>query len=320
MLTILNQEELESILNRAISGQESIQTINPISNHIQEKENEPTGILETFCEEYDQNIQKQTTSKCAIATTKQTESNIYTSKKKEQKYLLLSDLHIPFHIEEAVSILKKYGRKGYHLILGGDNIDCHGISVFPKSQFIPLLEEIGIFKSILELCSKLYSEVYIISGNHSRRLSTYLRKRISPEVMSFIQDDMLENIINSLHLKNIKYIPGDMYNWYIQIDNVLIAHPHGGYKKTQMATCVETFNYFDNRHNKSNIFIIGHTHKAGQIVYKNRMLVESGCMCKPQEYALSGDICFNSPEVNSYVTFTSIDNTVDFNSVKLIYI
>ena len=50
------------------------------------------------------------------------------------------------------------------------------------------------------------------------------------------------------------------------------------------------------------------------------MLVESGCLCLPQDYAMDGKVEYSSPEASAYMVFTSKDGQVGFNDVRLFYI
>lgn len=271
--------------------------------------------LESVFSQYDKDIEKKALLESKSENGK---GNIYKSKNNNQKYLVISDLHIPFHLDKVLEIINEYGNKDYSVIIAGDALDCHDISVYPKSKNVGLANEVNMFKDILKLCSKLYNDVYIISGNHSRRHSSYLRKRISSEVVAFIQDDILENIVTSLKLQNIHYTSGDTLNWYIQIDNVILAHPDT-YKKSILGTVQDTYNYFDARNTSANIFMIGHTHALGMCMYKNRTLVEIGCMCQPQEYSMSGNLAY-TPQSNGYCIFESINGKVTFNNIKLVSI
>lgn len=301
---ILNQEELQEkwdIFFREIS--------------VTEESTVEVNHLEDFCTHYDTQVQKKAQLESLSADES---SNIYVSDSAHQKYLVLSDLHIPFHISELYQILESYGNKSYDLILAGDMVDCYDISVFPKSKSVGLSNEINILKELLVKCSKLFRKVYLISGNHSRRLASYIRKRLNPEVSALVQDDIIEYITSSLKLNNVYYTPGDTKNWFIQIDNVVLAHPDT-YKKSILGTALDTYHYFDARGTSASVFMIGHTHALGMTCFKNRVLIETGCTCLEQDYSMSGNLAY-MPQQNGFVVFQSNDNKVTFNDIKLISI
>jgi len=247
-------------------------------------------------------------------------SNIYKSKHREQKYIVLSDTHIPFQRKKVLQAIEaKFGNKDYDLILCGDILDCHDISTFPKAYSVGFKQEISIFKDYLKRWAKIFNNVYIISGNHEARLPMYLRKRVSAEVVEMLPDDLISYAIRDLGLNNIKYTSGDTVSWYLQIDNVLLCHPRGNVSSGILATAKKVQEFFSSRGLSANVFISGHTHKMGQATHNGYMLLESGCLCLPQDYAMDGKVGY-TPEASGFVTFTSKNGVVNFNDVKLHYI
>lgn len=286
------------------------------SNIIEEAETEVIShddAMDKLFELYDKDVIKKSVLE---NTPHETAVNVYKSKKKKQEYLVISDLHMPFHLEEVNKIIDMCGNRGMDLIIAGDALDCFDISVFPKSKAVGLANEVNLFKDFLRKCSLKFGNIYLVGGNHEARHSTYLRKRLSPEISSLIGDDILENIVNSLKLSNLHYTSGDTLNWYVQIDNVIIAHP-SSYKRSILGTVQDTFNYFDARGTDATVFLIGHTHHMGISIYKNRVIGELGCLCVEQDYSLSGNIAY-SPATNGYCIFISNDNHVSFNDIMLV--
>lgn len=275
----------------------------------------PDEAMDRLFDLYDKDVVKKATLE---NNPHETAINVYKSKKKKQEYLVISDLHMPFQIDEVDKIIEMCGNRGMNLIIAGDALDCFDISVFPKSKAVGLANEVNLFKDFLRKCSLKFSEIYLVGGNHEARHSTYLRKRLSPEISSLIGDDILENIVNSLKLPNLHYTSGDTLNWYVQIDNVIIAHP-SSYKRSILGTVQDTFNYFDARGTDATVFLIGHTHHMGISVYKNRVIGELGCLCVEQDYSLSGNIAY-SPATNGYCIFISNNNKVTFNDIMLVQV
>jgi predicted phosphodiesterase len=245
--------------------------------------------------------------------------NIYKSESDDEKYVVINDLHIPFHRKEVIEALEKaYGNKGYNLVLGGDILDCYDISTFPKAYAVGLGTEIKTAKEYIKRWSGLFKKVFVVSGNHEGRLASYLRKRISPEVVQFLPDDILENIVNDLKLDNIKYVPGDTYNWFVQIDNVIICHPKS-FAKSSLGTAARVQEFFTTRGFTADVFIVAHTHKLGQAIRNGGTIVESGSLCMPQDYAMDGKVSY-TPEASGFVVFKSRNNKVGFNDVRLHYV
>lgn len=246
-------------------------------------------------------------------------ANLYKSETSQEKYIVINDLHIPFQRKSVIEAIENtYGKKGYNLILNGDILDCYDISSFPKAVSVSLGNEIRVCKEYLRKWSKLFKNIYVVSGNHEGRLATYLRKRIAPEVVEFLPDDMLESVVKDVKLDNIKYVPGDTTNWFIQIDNVIICHPRS-FSKANLGTAQKVQEFFTTRGFAADMFIVGHTHKLGKAISKGGVIIESGCLCVPQDYAMDGKVSY-TPEASGFCVFTSRNNKVGFNDVRLHYV
>ena len=96
------------------------------------------------------------------------------------KCLVMSDLHIPYHRHDCISLALETGKAAGidTILLNGDVIDFYGISRFNKDpKRMPIESEIDIVKSFLSLLKAEFPGVRIIYkfGNHERRLKTYLQ-------------------------------------------------------------------------------------------------------------------------------------------------
>lgn len=254
-------------------------------------------------------------------TIKSKHKPVYRSESDEEHYLHISDIHIPFQLDELDEIVDRYANRGFNLIINGDFLDCHDISTFPKSKAVGLNNEVKIAAAYLSDWSKKFKKIFLISGNHEKRMASYIRKRISPEVVQLVEDDILQYIVGTLKLDNVIYNPGDTTNWYIQIDNVVCCHPddYKGSTTGMLQTATHALGYFETYNKNVDVVILGHTHHLGIGVFKNKIVAEAGCMCQPQDYAASGRLNYK-PQANGYITFTSREGRVSFNDVKLRFI
>ena len=96
------------------------------------------------------------------------------------KCLVMSDLHIPYHRHDCISLALETGKAAGidTILLNGDVIDFYGISRFNKDpKRMPIESEIDIVKAFLSLLKDEFPGVRIIYkfGNHERRLKTYLQ-------------------------------------------------------------------------------------------------------------------------------------------------
>lgn len=100
------------------------------------------------------------------------------------KYLVMSDIHIPFHDMDAVSVAVHHGlRKGVDgIVLNGDIMDCYNISKFTKELDRPELdEEIDMTKKFFEWLRGHFpgQKIWYKIGNHEERLRHYILNNAS---------------------------------------------------------------------------------------------------------------------------------------------
>lgn len=101
------------------------------------------------------------------------------------KYLVLSDIHIPYHDTQALEIALEYGRSEgiENILLNGDILDCHTLSRFEKSpdarSFAQELHTLRQFLAFLR--SHFGGWIGYKIGNHEHRLTCYLMGK-APEL------------------------------------------------------------------------------------------------------------------------------------------
>ncbi len=101
--------------------------------------------------------------------------------------LVLSDLHIPYHDIEALTIAIKYGKekKINCILINGDLMDFFMISKFVKlSRRRSVAEELETARQILDILNREFPKVpiYFLKGNHCIRLEIYLAVK-APELL-----------------------------------------------------------------------------------------------------------------------------------------
>lgn len=111
----------------------------------------------------------------------------YKIPKECKRILLLSDIHIPYHSIEAVTLALDYGRKKKidTIILNGDVIDFYQLSRFEKDpRKRSFAHELEATMSFLQTLRKLFPLAKIIykCGNHDLRLQKYLMVK-APELL-----------------------------------------------------------------------------------------------------------------------------------------
>jgi predicted phosphodiesterase len=97
--------------------------------------------------------------------------------------LLISDLHIPYHNIDAITIALDYGKKEKvnTIFINGDLLDCHTVSKFepdPKKRSIK--EEFDATKEFLVQLRKAFPKalIYWLKGNHCIRWEKFLYSKV----------------------------------------------------------------------------------------------------------------------------------------------
>lgn len=117
--------------------------------------------------------------------------------KGNNRVLILSDIHLPYHDEEALSIALDWGyqKKPNAIILNGDTMDMYQASRFVKDRRLRDLNgEIEMTRAFLkQLKDEFNCPIYFKIGNHEDRWENYL-KTSAPELLG-IADFELKNIL-----------------------------------------------------------------------------------------------------------------------------
>lgn len=97
-------------------------------------------------------------------------------------WLVLSDIHIPFHDKRTVELAvgRAVELKARGVLLNGDILDCHELSTYERSPDDPrIIEEIGKGREFVAwLRGKLpKAKVVWKDGNHDERLYAYLMRK-----------------------------------------------------------------------------------------------------------------------------------------------
>lgn len=98
------------------------------------------------------------------------------------KWLLINDLHIPFHERTAVEKAIQYGkkRKCTGVFLNGDIQDCQACSFWPSVIRKDFMKEVLLFNDFLDYLRQEFPDVPIVykPGNHEYRLPRYYASKL----------------------------------------------------------------------------------------------------------------------------------------------
>lgn len=117
--------------------------------------------------------------------------------KGNNRILVLSDIHIPYHDIQALELAIDYGikHKANAVYLNGDVMDCYQASRFIKDRRMRQLdEELELTRQFLKsLKAAIDAPIYYKLGNHEARWENYLRTN-APELLG-IADFELKNVL-----------------------------------------------------------------------------------------------------------------------------
>lgn len=204
---------------------------------------------------------------------------------REVKVLYLADLHIPFTAYELVKeIIKKHDDADI-LVINGDLLDLFAVSTFAKDKTIALKRELQEGRDFIELVSKIFEDVIVVEGNHERRLRNYIKNVIPVDMHFLFPQDVLQvtqqgTVLNKKPLENVHVVG----SWWIKLFDTIYAHPDN-YSSVPLRTVINTSEYFlVTKGIQHKACIIGHTHQAGWLIDRGRLVMETGCLAHDMDY------------------------------------
>jgi len=122
----------------------------------------------------------------------------------EGRYLILSDIHIPYHDMDALSTALEWGLNNDVdcIVLNGDIMDCYPVSSFIKEVGMPSLrEEIEMTKTFFAYLRELFPiiPIYYKLGNHEERVRNYLLR--NAKEFSDVDNLKFENLLGLSEFK-----------------------------------------------------------------------------------------------------------------------
>lgn len=142
-----------------------------------------------------------------------------------QKMLILSDIHLPFHDEDALRVALKYGKdhRADMILLNGDTADAHAVSHWqtdPRER--RFAEEHKAVVGFLELLREVFPKARIIykQGNHEERYLRYMQVK-APEFLGIEAFDF--KTLFALDRLGIEYVDGQDL---IRVGHLNFLHGH----------------------------------------------------------------------------------------------
>ena len=206
-----------------------------------------------------------------------------------KKTLILSDVHIPYQDDKAISAAFNYARKYQpdNIVLNGDVMDFYGLSTFDKSpdRKDTVAGEIMKGRKWLSGLRRRFSKanIYFLQGNHENRLQKYLWR--NPELHG-LDSLELKNLLRFKHLK-IKETKVDAEYWgkdtgHLKIGDAIIMHGDSRLNGSSSSK----YSGYSAKNTMMGIqqsVVMGHIHRLAHIKHRTpygyMTGVEAGCLC-----------------------------------------
>lgn len=192
------------------------------------------------------------------------------------RWLILNDIHFPYHCEESLEIALQYGiDNGFNKVLiNGDMLDMYKLSRFDKDPRKPgINEEFNMAREFLKGLTNHFDEIIFKIGNHDERWEKWLIAK-APELLDC--DEFQLNILLRFGELGIKEVKSKQL---IEAGNMIIAHGH------EMPSTSGGVNPARTMFLKANTSIaVGHFHRTTTHVERNinnhvTVTHSMGCLC-----------------------------------------
>jgi len=194
--------------------------------------------------------------------------------------LLISDLHIPYHNIDAITLALDYGleQKVNTIFINGDLMDCATVSKFePDLKKRKLKEEFDLTKDFLRQLRFVFpdAEIYWLKGNHDIRWEKFLMSKVHE-----IWDDPYFHLEERLRLneERIKILDDKVL---VKAGKLAITHGHHIFKGIFVPVSPARGAYMRAKQN----VIVGHLHRASyhpEIDMEGNIVAawSMGCLCE----------------------------------------
>jgi hypothetical protein len=216
-------------------------------------------------------------------------------------------------------------------VFNGDFFDFISASRFKTTlTHITVREELANARAKAEHLSRSFKTVYFTNGNHDAMRPFKRLMEVAPALLPLIIDPM--DLITS-DLPNFKRLsttiqgtaPKSLYGENHKMDSfgmlgdALFGHLEGFCGDNAVKDVEKWLNDWSHvlkLPTSPKAIFQAHTHRLGvRYTAQGRVLVETGCMCRPMPYVFENHGKF-SPIVNGYIEMYQYDGKTDLNSIK----
>lgn len=232
--------------------------------------------------------------------------------KEKLKILHLGDLHIPFQVDEQIQTAVNRNRTA-DIAVTVEVSDCYSISRFNKNLSIPLELEIDYVLRYFEFLNETFPLTLVLSGNHQKRVSREIMKKIHPSLLFLMDGDLMSKLAKPFERVVVCSSP------ILQINDAIFTHSET-FSKVDLKAAVNVYQLIQEWKDVLSLrdyrlILQSHTHMLGTTYRGGHCkLMESGCLCYVPDYAIQG--FYSKPQTNGYVVVIQKDGVTDFNLTR----
>jgi len=232
--------------------------------------------------------------------------------KQKLKILHLGDLHIPFQNDEQIQLAVNRNLSA-DLVVTEELADCYSMSRFNKNLSIPFEIEIDNVVRYLEFLSDNFPLVFVMTGNHEKRISTTFIKGVPPSLMFLVEDNILKFLAKPF--SNVIVVDQSI----LQINDAIFIHAEY-FSKVDLKAGVNARNFLSEWKDvlgleDYRLIVQAHTHMLGT-TYRggNTKIMESGCLSRVPDYAVNS--FYSKPQTNGYIVVTQEEGVTNFDLTR----
>jgi predicted phosphodiesterase len=242
---------------------------------------------------------------------------------------VLSDLHIPWHDPVILAdVIARESKRTDLLVISGDFSDAYSLSRFLLYDWMPFRDEWAQVVATMDHLSAAFPKILLLVGNHDGRLEKQLRSHLTADMVEAVSWmtggtlcplTMLAARYPNVAVAQHRLASGRTLDWLTTVGDVCIAHPEvfsvvptGATRKMEQSLAVkaEEWNVEGCR-----LIIIGHTHQRSDIPWRDKRLIEPGCLCLTQGYQTTPRIGVTTQRRGYCRFWQDAHGRTDFNTV-----
>jgi len=243
---------------------------------------------------------------------------------------VIGDLHVPFHEPDMLAdFIAREAPRTDLLVINGDLSDAYALSRFLQYEHMPFRDEWAIVGAVLNGLAGHFRKILLILGNHDARLEKQLLQRCTGDIVEAVRF-MTGGPLCPLTALAARYpnitvaqhqIPGGhAADWFTVIGDAWIGHPEkfsvvpgGALRSLEQALESHGEEWGMAR---ARVIVMGHTHQRARFSWREKELVEPGCLCRVQGYQVTPKIG-TTRQRRGYLTFTQVKGRTDLNTLTL---